>query len=96
MSLATAAFLGAGMYVTALLGETIPLPVIVLLGGVAASLLALLAGLASLRIKGIFFAMFTLGLSEGLKDFINWWEMVGEKTGRLVISHPMKPYLIPC
>jgi branched-chain amino acid transport system permease protein len=87
MSLATAAFLGVGMYVTALLGETIPLPVIVLLGGVASSLLALLAGLASLRIKGIFFAMFTLGLSEGLKDFINWWEMVkAGRQGRLVIS----------
>lgn len=87
ISLSSAAFLGVGMYVTALLGEIIPLPVVVLLGGVAASLLALLAGLATLRIKGIFFAMFTLGLSEGLKDFINWWEMVqAGRQGRLVIS----------
>ena len=87
MSLASAAFLGVGMYVTALFGETVPLPLIVLFGGVASFLLALLAGLASLRIKGIFFAMFTLGLSEGLKDFINWWEItrVGRQ-GRLVIS----------
>jgi branched-chain amino acid transport system permease protein len=87
MSLASAAFLGSGMYVTALLGETIPLPLVIVIGGVAASLLALLAGLASLRIKGIFFAMFTLGLSEGLKGLINWWEMVkAGRQGRLVIS----------
>ena len=87
MSLASAAFLGTGMYATALLGETIPLPLIIVIGGVAASLLALTAGLASLRIKGIFFAMFTLGLSEGLKDFINWWEISKTgRQGRLVIS----------
>ena len=87
MSLASAAFLGAGMYVTALLGETVPLPLIVLLGGAASFLLAFLAGLASLRIKGIFFAIFTLGLSEGLKGSINWWEIsrVGRQ-GRLVVS----------
>ena len=87
MSLASAAFLGSGMYVTALLGDALPLPVIVLIGGAASLLLALVAGLASLRIKGIFFAMFTLGLSEGVKGFINWWEISKTgRQGRLVIS----------
>jgi branched-chain amino acid transport system permease protein len=87
ISLASAAFLGTGMYVTALIGEKVPLPLVVLFGGLACFLLALLVGLASLRIRGIFFAMFTLGLSEGLRHFINWWEIsrVGRQ-GRWVVS----------
>jgi len=87
ISLASAAFLGTGMYVTALIGEKVPLPLVVLLGGLASFLLALLVGLASLRIRGIFFAIFTLGLSEGLRHFMNWWEIsrVG-RMGRWVIS----------
>lgn len=89
ISLASAAFLGTGMYVTALIGEKVPLPLVVLFGGLAGFLLALLVGLASLRIKGIFFAIFTLGLSEGLRHFINWWEIsrVG-RMGRWVIAAP--------
>jgi branched-chain amino acid transport system permease protein len=89
ISLASAAFLGTGMYVTALMGEKVPLPLVILFGGLASFLLALLVGLASLRIRGIFFAIFTLGLSEGLRHFINWWEIsrVG-RMGRWVISAP--------
>ncbi len=87
ISLSSAAFLGIGMYVTALTGEKLPLPVVIILGGLASFLLALMVGLSSLRIKGIFFAMFTLGLSEGLRHFINWWEIsrIGRQ-GRWVIS----------
>ena len=89
ISLASAAFLGTGMYVTALIGEKVPLPMVVFFGGLASFLLALLVGLSSLRIRGIFFAIFTLGLSEGLRHFINWWEIsrVGRQ-GRWVISAP--------
>jgi len=87
ISLASAAFLGTGMYVTALIGEKVPLPLVVLFGGLASFLLALLVGLASLRIRGIFFAIFTLGLSEGLRHFMNWWEISREgRMGRWVIS----------
>lgn len=87
ISLASAAFLGTGMYVTALIGEKVPLPLVVLFAGLASFLLALLVGLASLRIKGIFFAIFTLGLSEGLRHFMNWWEISREgRMGRWVIS----------
>jgi branched-chain amino acid transport system permease protein len=33
ISLASAAFLGTGMYVTALIGEKVPLPLVILFGG---------------------------------------------------------------
>jgi ABC-type branched-subunit amino acid transport system permease subunit len=41
VSLASAAFFGIGMYVTALLGEKAPLPLVVLFGGLASVSLAL-------------------------------------------------------
>ena len=76
-----------GMYTTAILGEALPLPLVVFFGGCVSFLLALLVGLASLRVKGIFFAMFTLGLSEGLRHVISWWEIrIVGRLGRWVIS----------
>jgi len=87
ISLASAAFLGIGMYVTALLGEEFPLPLVVLFGGLASFLFALLVGSASLRIRGIFFAMFTFGLGEFLRHLVSWWEVsIIGRVGRWVIS----------
>ena len=87
VSLTAAAFFGIGMYATAILGEALPLPLVIFLGGIGSFLFALVVGLASLRIKGIFFSMFTLGLSEGLRHFINWWEIrIVGRVGRWIIS----------
>ena len=62
MSLASAAFFGIGVYTTAVLGETLPLPVVIGLGGLISLLVAVLIGLACMRLKGIYFAIFTFGL----------------------------------
>jgi len=87
ISLASAAFFGIGMYITAILGEKLPFPLLILIGGFGGLLFALLAGFASLRIRGIYFAIFTLGLSEALKHLVNWWETTVEHTvGRWPIS----------
>jgi len=61
MSLATAAFFGVGIMAMAFLYGTLPFPVIVVIGGVLASALAFLIGLVTLRLKGIYFAIFTFG-----------------------------------
>ena len=61
MSLATAAFFGIGIMATAYLEETLPFPVIIVIGGLLASALAFLIGLVTLRLKGIYFAIFTFG-----------------------------------
>ena len=61
MSLATAAFFGAGIMTTAFLEGTLPLPVIIVIGGLLASALAFLIGLVTLRLRGIYFAIFTFG-----------------------------------
>lgn len=86
ISLATAAFFGVGIYTAALLGSEFPLPVVVIIGALASSCLALLVGALTLRLKGIYFAMFTFGLVELIKHFLLWYEIKFTGTrGRFVI-----------
>lgn len=86
ISLATAAFFGVGIYTSAVLGMTLPLPLVVFCGGLASFCLALLVGALTLRLKGIYFAIFTFGLVELIKHFLLWYEinMTGTR-GRFVI-----------
>jgi branched-chain amino acid transport system permease protein len=85
VSLATAAFFGVGVYASALLGFTLPLPIIAIIGGLASFILALLIGALTLRLKGAYFAIFTFGLVELLRHFMMWWEVnkMGT-TGRVI------------
>ncbi len=85
ISLASAAFFGAGIYTSAILGNTLPLPLVIVLGGLISFCLALLVGALTLRLKGIYFVMFTFGLVELLLHFIMWWEVnITGTTGRVV------------
>jgi len=89
ISLATAAFYGIGIYAGALLypsvGNSLPLIVVVLIAGAASFVLAFIIGAITLRLKGIYFAMFTFGLVLLLKEVIFYWEIVIEGTrGRIV------------
>jgi branched-chain amino acid transport system permease protein len=86
VSLAPAAFFGVGIYTSAILGNVLPLPLVVSMGGLASFCLALLVGALTLRLKGIYFAMFTFGLVELIKHLLLWFEinMTGTR-GRFVI-----------
>ena len=86
ISLAPAAFFGVGIYTAAILGIALPLPVVVCIGGLASSCLALLVGALTLRLKGIYFAIFTFGLVELIKHFVLWYELKFTGTrGRFLI-----------
>jgi branched-chain amino acid transport system permease protein len=86
LSLAPAAFFGVGIYTSALLGMKLPLPVVICIGGLASSCLALLVGALTLRLKGIYFAIFTFGLVELIKHFVLWFELKFSGTrGRFLI-----------
>lgn len=91
MSLATAAFLGVGIYTSALLYSEkwalLPLPVVIIIAGVASFIIALLAGLVTLRLKGIYFAIFTFGLVVLIRQLLVFWELqiVGRR-GQHVIA----------
>ncbi len=86
MSLATAAFFGIGLYAAALLGEYVPLPVFILVGGLASSVVALLVGVLTLRLRGIYFAIFTFGLVVLITQLLVFWELhISGIRGRFVV-----------
>jgi branched-chain amino acid transport system permease protein len=74
VSLATAGLFGVGVYVSAILRDSLPIEVLILIGGVAASLLALAIGLLTLRLKGVYFILFTFGVAALIRSSVAWWE----------------------
>jgi branched-chain amino acid transport system permease protein len=77
-SLGIAAFFGVGIYTYAILANALPsapLPLLLLVAGISSSILAFFVGLTTLRIKGMYFAIFTFGLSELLRHLVMWWEV---------------------
>jgi branched-chain amino acid transport system permease protein len=87
ISLATAAFYGLGIYVSALFGTQLPLPVLMLAGGLVSAALALIVGMITLRLRSVYFTIFTFALIELLKNLILWYEVKFNGTrGRTVIA----------
>jgi len=87
ISLASAAFFGVGIYTSAIWGRELPLLVVVVAGGAISLLLALFIGLLTLRLRGMYFIIFTFGISELIKNSLLWWEtnMAGT-VGRWVVK----------
>jgi branched-chain amino acid transport system permease protein len=87
ISLASAAFFGVGVYVSAMLGQILPLPVVIVVGGLVSLILALFIGLLTLRLRGMYFIIFTFGVSELIRHFLLWWETNFTGTvGRWVVA----------
>jgi len=74
MSLAPAAFFGLGIYTMALLQKELPFFLIIAIGGLIAFAFALLIGLVTLRLRGIYFAIFTFGLVVFMTEIIQYLE----------------------
>jgi branched-chain amino acid transport system permease protein len=72
VSLATAAFFGLGTYSVGLGLDLLPFPVLVIIGGAAAAILAGLVGAATLRISGVYFVIFTFGLAELVRQVVSY------------------------
>lgn len=72
VSLATAAFFGLGTYTVGLFVDHVPFFALVLGGGLVAAILAGLVGLATLRLSGVYFVIFTLGLAELVRQIVSW------------------------
>jgi branched-chain amino acid transport system permease protein len=87
ISLATSAFFGVGVYSTALFSAELPLAFVILIGGIASFCLAYLVGSVTLRLKGMYFTMFTFGLVELIRNLLHWYEVnITGTVGRMVIS----------
>jgi branched-chain amino acid transport system permease protein len=80
VSLATAAFFGVGVYALAILHTRMPVPVALLATTIVGFLVALVVGLSTLRLRGVYFVVFTFGLTELLHQVINWWEIKINRT----------------
>jgi branched-chain amino acid transport system permease protein len=86
MSLATATFFGVGMYTSAVLGERLPFPLVVACGGLFSFSIGLLTGFICLRLRGFYFAIFTFGLNELVRNSVLWWEArVAHTVGRWLV-----------
>ena len=85
VSLATVSFFGIGCYAVAVLAEHLPWPVVLLVAAVVGALVAFLVGLATLRLSGIVFVIFTFGLSELVRQVVTWYEAkIAGSVGRYV------------
>jgi len=97
ISLASAAFFGVGVYASAILGKTLPLPVVIAFGGLVSFILALFIGLLTLRLRGMYFIIFTFGISELIRHSLLWWEAnITGTVGRwvVVVDHTTVYYVI--
>jgi len=89
LSLATSAFFGLGAYCTAVGLAHLPWPLVVIAGGLAATLFAFLIGLVVLKLRGAYFAVITYGLGELVKHTITHVEKTWSGTvGRVMTETP--------
>jgi branched-chain amino acid transport system permease protein len=79
ISLATAAFFGLGTFVTGLGFQTLPFWVLPLIAAGLGAVLAALVGMVTLRLSGVYFVIFTLGLAELVRQIVTW---VQNRTGQ--------------
>lgn len=91
VSLATVAFFGIGAYSVAVLGEVLPYPLVLLSAAAVGLAVALVVGLSTLRLAGVYFVVFTFGLAELVRQLITWYEVnVTGTLGRYVFL-PLEP-----
>lgn len=91
VSLATVAFFGMGAYTVAVLNETLPYPVILLVAGAIGLLVAVVVGFSTLRLAGVYFVIFTFGLAELIRQLVTWFETTVTGTLGRYIFLPIGP-----
>src|ERR1700689_2766272 len=75
VSLATSAFFGVGMNTPGMLFKPLPLYATFAAAVGVGAALALVVGVLPLRISGMFFVIFSFGLSEMIRELMVWWEI---------------------
>ncbi len=74
VSLAASAFFGVGAYTVAVLASDYSYPVALLAAVAITAVLSALVGLATLRLSGMYFVIFTFGLASLVSAAATWWE----------------------
>jgi branched-chain amino acid transport system permease protein len=87
VSLATVAFFGIGAYTTAVFAESLPWLAVLAIATVVGLIVAVIVGLATLRLSGVYFVIFSFGLAELVRQLVTWWEVNKTRTlGRYVFT----------
>jgi branched-chain amino acid transport system permease protein len=87
------AFFAVGAYSSVVLHKltSVPVPVMILVGGLMSGILGFGMGYLTLRLKGVFFAIATLALAIVAQTFIVNWDYVGGSRGVYVIRPQQAP-----
>lgn len=91
VSLATVAFFGIGAYTVAVLSEVLPYWAVLLVAAAIGLVVALIVGLATLRLAGVYFVIFTFGLAELIRQLVTWYEVNVTGTLGRYIFLPISP-----
>ena len=87
VSLATVAFFGIGAYTTAVFVESLAWPLVLLIAAGVGIVVAAIVGLATLRLSGVYFVIFSFGLAELVRQLVTWFEVNKTRTlGRYVFA----------
>jgi branched-chain amino acid transport system permease protein len=83
----TAAFLALGAYSSVVIHKTMPMPipVLILVGGIVSGIVGLGMGYLTLRLRGSFFSIATLALSVVVQTLIINWDFVGGSRGAYIV-----------
>jgi branched-chain amino acid transport system permease protein len=90
------AFFAIGAYSTVVLYKLtpwLPLPLMILIGGVMAALVGLGTGYLTLRLRGVFFSIATLALAVVVQTLITNWDFVGGARGAYVLRPKLAPLI---
>ena len=72
ISLATAAFFGLGTYVVGIGVDLLPFPILLIIAAFIGAVVSGLVGIATLRLSGVYFVIFTLGMAELIRQIVTW------------------------
>ena len=83
----SAAFFALGAYATVFLHKFYPLPIplLIVIGGIVSAIVGLGMGYLTLRLRGAFFAIATLALAVVLQTLVVNWDYVGGSRGAYII-----------
>ena len=91
ISLATVAFFGIGAYTVAVLGEMLPWPLVLAdRSGARRHRGRAVVGLSTLRLRGVYFVIFTFGLTELIRQLVIWYE-INKSRGSAATSSSTSP-----
>jgi branched-chain amino acid transport system permease protein len=91
----TAAFFALGAYTTVVLHKltSLPLPLMMPIGGFISGVIGLGTGYLTLRLRGAFFSIATLALAVVVQTLITNWDFVGGSRGAYIVRPPTTPLL---